>query len=559
MTINRIETNKLNLDNVLGEIGTGRVQLPDFQRDWIWKDAQIKSLLASVSMGIPIGTLLTIEADDQLNHRPFAGTNLTETSSPRTLVLDGQQRLTALFQACQSGQPVTTKSKNNDAQRHYYFDIKKCIEETDREECVISENANQPKYSKPEEQYQDEIFPAQMMFNQRPWRDGYLEYHGQSESKRQLFYQFEDSVIRNFERYQIPEARMSSIELEVIAITFEKTNDRGTRLNAFDIITAKMTREGLNLREDWNRQKKALSAETVLKKIDETHYIKAITLLTTNTKQPSTRRKDMLKLNRTEYEQYSQDITKGFLSTAKLLRELGINKTGELVHIPQAIVMAAVYAQCSKKQTDTIQARKTIEQWYWITLLNESYGGRAADEQMPRDFLELTLQLTQGPLNRPPIYAERPFNADRLRSERQKSLTIAIQSLIKRKNDPLDWIKGTRIRMMAENTIEMHHIFPKKWCKDNNIDKGQTESVANLTLIDAETNRIIGGKAPSSYLKELQKRAGNISDTQMDKILESHLIPAKELRENDFKAFHEERTKRLKELIAGAIGPKMIR
>ena len=105
----------------------------------------------------------------------------------------------------------------------------------------------------------------------------------------------------------------------------------------------------------------------------------------------------------------------------------------------------------------------------------------------------------------------------------------------------------------------MHHVFPRKWCNDNKIDEGHRESVANLTPVDAETNKIIGGKAPSAYLKELQVKAGNISDHQMDRILESHLIPVNELRNDDFKAFHKKRSALLKNMIAGAIGFEMVR
>ena len=561
MAVGNIETNKLNLDSVLREIESGRIQLPDFQRSWVWRDTQIKSLLASVSLGIPIGTLLTIEADDRLSNRPFAGVNLSATPLAKTLVLDGQQRLTALFQACQSGRPVTTESRRDTAQRHYYFNMNDCIADADREECVISENANQPKHHEPMKQYEDEVFPAQMMFNYRQWRDGYLVFHGQNESKKKLAYDFEDLVVRNFDRYQIPEVRMSNVDLEVIAMTFEKTNDRGTRLDAFDIMTSKMKREGLNLREDWEHQEHAILAETVLAKVDETHYLKAITLLATNAgpKRVSARRKDMLNLKREEYEAYNDAATLGFINAAKLLKELGISKAKELVHVPQAIVMAAVYARSDNKQTDTIHARQTIERWYWTTLLNESYGGRTTDEQLANDFSELIRRLTSMPPQPIAVFSGRPFNSDRLLSGAQRGLNVAVQSLLKRNQEPRDWMKGSPIKTMDESAIEMHHVFPRKWCNDNKIDEGHRESVANLTPIDAETNKIIGGKAPSAYLKELQVKAGNISDHQMDRILESHLIPVNELRNDDFKAFHKKRAALLKNMIAGAIGSEMVR
>ena len=61
------------LQATLRRIGESEIQLPDFQRDWVWKDGQISSLLASVSMGIPIGPLLTLEADGTLDPRTFEG------------------------------------------------------------------------------------------------------------------------------------------------------------------------------------------------------------------------------------------------------------------------------------------------------------------------------------------------------------------------------------------------------------------------------------------------------------------------------------------------------
>ena len=73
MTINTIDATKTPLRFMLQDIGNGKTQLPDFQREWRWKDQQIKSLLASVSIGIPIGALLTLEGDEPLAPRPFRG------------------------------------------------------------------------------------------------------------------------------------------------------------------------------------------------------------------------------------------------------------------------------------------------------------------------------------------------------------------------------------------------------------------------------------------------------------------------------------------------------
>ena len=560
MINNNISATTTSLEDMLRNIDNGKTQLPDFQREWRWQDRQIKSLLASVSIGIPIGALLTLAGDEQLASRPFTGVNANiSPADAKLLILDGQQRLTALYQACYSDQPVTTSSRKRVTEREYYFDIKICLDENrDREEGVSSETANGSS-KEPTTQFENDLFPASQMFNYRQWRDNYLKHHDYEETKRKVADQFDDAVVRNFTRYYLPTIRMEDSDLETICITFEKTNDKGTRLNAFEIITAKMKREGFDLKDSWGKQGVAMATEPVLKRVEETHYLKAITLLATNTDQSrvSARRKDMLRLSREQYERYNTAITQGFTRAARQLREFGITKPGDLVHVPQAIVMAAVYASCGN-QTETVVARDRFKRWYWTTLLNESYGGRVTDEQIAGDFIELVERMTNVGTPEPVVFAGSRFNSGRLFFEKQKSLTIAVQAMLAKEKRTRDWITGRPMEINEDSNSEMHHIFPRKWCDDKKINPALRESVANLTLIDSATNRIIGSGAPSEYLKKLQERAGNISDQVMDQILESHLIPARALRRDDFEGFHRERADNLKTMIANIIGPARI-
>ena len=556
-TIN-INATKIDLELMLEEIKYGKVQLPDFQREWRWTDSQIKSLLASVSIGIPIGAVLTLEGDEQLAPRPFAG--ITEPVSPataKTLILDGQQRLTTLFQACYSEQPVTTKSGKHVTERNYYFDMNSCLNvDLDREECVRSETLY-GNSTDPEVQYEHDLFPTSQMFDYIHWRDAYLNHHQHDTSKMGLADRFYERVVHNFVKYSIPIIRMEGSDLETVCIAFEKNNVSNTRLNAFEIITAKMKRENLDLKADWEKQKGAMSGYPILNRVDQTNYLKAITLLSTNSRpgRVSARRKDLLALNRKYYEEYNTAATKGFQSAAGQLKEFGITAERDLVNVPHVIVMAAVYAHCAgDPDTNTIRARTIFKRWYWTTLLNESYGTRVTDEKIAHDFTELIKRLTDTAIPELLAFSDNPFNSQRLFSNRQNSLTIAVQSMLAKEKRTQDWMTGRPMDINGSNNSEMHHIFPKKWCSDNGVDKGKMESVANMTLIDGQTNKIIGSKSPSVYLKQLQERAGNISDKVMDQILESHLIPADALRKNDFETFHKIRAKNLKEMIEGIIG-----
>jgi uncharacterized protein with ParB-like and HNH nuclease domain len=60
------------LGDLLDQARDGELQLPDFQRGWVWDDNHITSLLASVSLSYPIGAVMTLDtgnADVRLQPR----------------------------------------------------------------------------------------------------------------------------------------------------------------------------------------------------------------------------------------------------------------------------------------------------------------------------------------------------------------------------------------------------------------------------------------------------------------------------------------------------------
>jgi uncharacterized protein with ParB-like and HNH nuclease domain len=107
------DSTKTPLQDLLKQADEGELPLPDFQRGWVWDDDRIRSLLASVSVSFPIGAVMQLQTGGQnvrFKPRPLAGTHkrLLEVS-PETLILDGQQRLTSLYQALIAQVAVQTK------------------------------------------------------------------------------------------------------------------------------------------------------------------------------------------------------------------------------------------------------------------------------------------------------------------------------------------------------------------------------------------------------------------------------------------------------------------
>lgn len=78
---------------------SGRIQLPDFQRGYKWEDDRIRSLLATVVRGHPLGVVMLLKTgNDQVRFKPkpIAGSQVAAGTEPDLLLLDGQQRLTSL-------------------------------------------------------------------------------------------------------------------------------------------------------------------------------------------------------------------------------------------------------------------------------------------------------------------------------------------------------------------------------------------------------------------------------------------------------------------------------
>jgi hypothetical protein len=105
--------------------------------------------------------------------------------------------------------------------------------------------------------------------------------------------------------------------------------------------------------------------------------------------------------------------------------------------------------------------------------------------------------------------------------------------------------------------VDIHHIFPQAWCKKAGIKPAIFDSIINKTPLSYQTNRIVGGEAPSRYLERLEKGSATvpaINPAGLDAYLRSHLIDPSLLRTDDFDGFMIDRQKKLLTLIQEATG-----
>ena len=124
-----VESHDKKLSELLTWVGQGKAQLPEFQRSWVWDDTKICKLIESITSGYPMGAAMFLESGGEsvrFKCRKFTGVQCPDEITPDWLVLDGQQRLTTLFQVFMCKKPVETRldtNKDKTIFRYYYLDI----------------------------------------------------------------------------------------------------------------------------------------------------------------------------------------------------------------------------------------------------------------------------------------------------------------------------------------------------------------------------------------------------------------------------------------------------
>ena len=573
-------SDKRTLQDMLKDIKAGQVQLPEFQRDWRWDDEHIQSLIASVSQSFPVGAVMMLKNGGTVcfARRRVAGTKSNlDRVTPDTLILDGQQRMTALFQSLISGQAVNTlNAKKRKVQRWYYLDMKKCVADTtDWEETVISAPENRIvngfrgeiilDLSCSNKEYSQDFFPVSRIFDTDLWMQGYLEHWKLAPDKWGLYQKFNNEVIKSFEQYQVPLIILGKdTPREAVCQIFEKVNQQGVELNVFELLTASLAAENFRLRDDWKPRQKRLRKHKVLGKLEDVNFLQALTLINTKNRNiaVSCKRKDILGLDRKCYEDWADQIENGFVKVARFLHGQKIFDAKDVPYSAQLFPLAAILADLGDiGQTEGVQQK--IACWYWCSVLGEMYAG-STDTRGANDFSEVTSWIKEGG-DEPTTIREANFQEIRLRELRTRNSAAyrGIHALIMHDRGAIkccDFRTGVPIdeKIFFEDNINIHHIFPIAWCRRHNIKTNDYNSIINKTAISARTNQKIGGRAPSEYLPRIQNEAG-VDSTKMDEILASHLICANALRADDFWGFFEARKEALLKVIEKAMGKPVSR
>jgi hypothetical protein len=570
----------------------GKLQLPDFQRGWVWDQDRIIDLLASISEGFPVGALMTLDASGEVAFAVRSVEGAPPASKPlEAYLLDGQQRMTSLYQSTSTRSPVLTQTaKKRPARLHFYFDIKDALNPnvTRRdaivavpEDRVIRENFGRDialDLSTEEEEFTALHFPIDRIFEAQLWVQAALTWVLKDMEARKdhmaLINDFSIKVINNFADYQVPVITLGKdTSRAAVCLVFEKVNTGGKALDAFELVTAMYAGQKFRLRDDWKVRRDRLLKLPVLAGVEPVEFLQAISLLHTKAlrtkaeaegRDPpaiSATRNSLLQIPLSAYREHADRVEQGYVTAAKFLHGLKVFRARDLPYQTQLVPLAAILAELGPNwENDAV--RKLLAQWYWCGVFGELYGS-AVESRFALDIRDVPRWISGGPV---PQTIER---AD-LREERLRTLRTRLSAAYKgvhallmrcgaedfRSGQPFDQT------VFFDENVDIHHVFPEAWCKQQGIKPEVYNSIINKTPLSARTNRIIGGVAPSAYLARLEKggeRIPPIATERLESILRTHELDVGLMRANEFDAFFNDRRERLLKLIETAMGKPAVR
>jgi hypothetical protein len=359
---------------------------------------------------------------------------------------------------------------------------------------------------------------------------------------------------------------------EAVCQVFEKVNTGGVSLTVFELLTATFAADDYSLRDDWAVRSRQLKKHRVLETTESTDFLQAVSLLVTRARRLqviakegehdkasaiSCKRRDVLKLTLDDYKRWVEPATQGFEKAVRLLQTQNIFTARDLPYRTQLTPLAAMLAVLGDRG-DNDGVRAKLSRWYWCGVFGELYGS-SIETRFAKDLPEVLAWIDGG--LEPDTITDANFSPARLLGLRTRNSAAykGLYALLLR-DGGLDFRTGEAIdsQMYFDDKIDIHHIFPQRWCRNNGIEARCCDSIVNKTPLSAKTNRMIGGNPPSTYLSRIQKSA-EISTERMDEILRSHVIEPNALRTDNFDAFFRAREEALLDRIEKAMGKPIAR
>jgi Uncharacterized conserved protein len=212
-------------------------------------------------------------------------------------------------------------------------------------------------------------------------------------------------------------------------------------------------------------------------------------------------------------------------------------------------VLAALWGVSDEGLDKEGEVRAILRKYIWRAFFTERYD-RTTNSRAFSDYKELYSLIKSGN-GSPEIFDEKQYpiaDVEELKSSswpyRKDRLARAILA-VGLKSGGFDFADGAPASYDSIQNREYHHIFPQAWLKEKQYKDYEINRALNCALISWRTNRNISAKTPSDYVSE-RMEASFLGTGEVERRLESHLVPVAELMSNDYEDFLNERARLIK-------------
>lgn len=484
----KITPSNPRLASLLSDVARGNIKIPVFQREYVWDDEQIMSLLDSIYHGYPVGSLLLWSTKVSLDHeRNVGGFALPKTPEdyPVNYVLDGQQRLTTLYGVFNSDTETT------DAELADRFNV--CF--VPEHECFIHHTAADPKSSINLRVILDttKLLPELARFT--------------DEHNKKIA-----TLTERFKDYEFPVVTIKDRTNQEVCRVFQRINSSGTSLSTLELLAAWTWSEQFDLRNEIEALLDRL-ADKGYEQLGEALLMRCLASIV---------------LGRIEVDELV-DAAPGKLiegmSTLKqamaaaidfLERELRIRN---VVFLPFPIMLVPIVNFFSITLKPTAPQLNGLRRWFWHCSFTQRY--KAGTNTFVLADLENMRQLAAGK----PVFDLLDAAVDTAlfkKTWRINSTAAKATICLLAQYNPRSFLTGATVdlgdTMSAYNAREFHHIYPKGFLANLGIGFHEANVIANVCLLTSSDNRTITDRDPAEYF-------ASIPDGFKTQIFSSALIP----------------------------------
>jgi len=514
---------KRSIVGLVKDANDGKLCLPDFQRDFVWPRDLVADLVRSILRQYYVGSLLLLRCDR--DNPPFAPVFLRgakpiyKEPHPELLVLDGQQRLTALLYALTA---PDLRLKDSKRFRRFFVDLKTLLKEPDDDEIVFDLPTDDlDGLDQTEVQYERWVIPCAALFSldaSYKWLNGMGKWLAKERPTENE--DFENShqgkllqIFSDFASFEVPLVELPRVEesdprsIGRVCAIFEKLNSTGVELSVYDLLTARLYRSKIRLHQLWD---KACDENKLLKdwsdgKADQNKFgvlvLRTLALRRGLEVKPSM----LINLKPEKFEEDWKQAAAAMNRALELLTLVGPDGFGVfdkkwLPGFGLLPVLAALRTEIEARKLGE-EPRTDLRRWYWCNLFIERYSS-AIESKSRKDYVEMMNYWKEGKVE-PSVFTEARgrIGAEGYTIRESASYASSVYSgvfCLLALRGARDWIRGEAIQLQD---LQDHHIFPQDYLKKRGFSKRvDINTILNRTLISDETNGKIKNKSPAEYI-----------------------------------------------------------